>query len=382
MIVDPFPKRLAVVGASVTALATAGTFARWGHDVVLLDPLDAFDAAVSTGGATSAELGLEALLIEAYRNGRLSFEREPGGWLADVDMVVGACTRMERAFGPALAARLREHASVVLRGDFPPGTLAQLEQAVVSNLGNGVTAGFALNPTVWRPGRACEGALRPYREVVGADGDLDALPLFELFAPQELPIALSTVSSAELVPYAAHGAGHSGVGFLEGLATLCRATGADLHDVALAVGILPEALEPWQAGARTGDGVDLIRLGTSPATTIADALCRRLGQLDRSVIGLYGASPLQATHLLAISSFLQRCGATVRLTPPATSELDSADAVVYLQGPRQALVMAVGEPSLTGSPTVEAGPRFPKATARRDRRHHLFFQGGAQRCAV
>ena len=206
--------RIAVIGAGYVGLTTAACFARLGHDVVAADIDEERVAALSRGEVPILEQGLDELVREGLDGGRLSF-------------VVGAAT----------AAADCEFAYLCVptpQGDDGSADLSYIEAAL------GRADVFVVsNPEFLREGSAVHDFLHPDRIVIGSDHQAAAIRVASLYLRVQAPLIVTDPASAETIKYASNAFLATKISFINAIANLCEAVGADVGDVVLGMGYDP-----------------------------------------------------------------------------------------------------------------------------------------------
>jgi UDPglucose 6-dehydrogenase len=128
---------------------------------------------------------------------------------------------------------------VITKSTVPIGTGRMIE-GILKQAGNGHTASVLSNPEFLREGSAIEDFMKPDRVVIGAS-DKEAVELMkEIYAPLhslEIPFVVTNVESSELIKYASNGFLATKISFINEIAVLCEKIGADVHDVAIGMGL-------------------------------------------------------------------------------------------------------------------------------------------------
>jgi UDPglucose 6-dehydrogenase len=154
---------------------------------------------------------------------------------ADLSYVFAAAAEI----GEALAASGNEHTVVVTKSTVPVGTGRRVERI----LGEAVATGrfeVASNPEFLREGAAIEDFMRPDRVVIGTDSERARNVLRALYRPLyllETPVVFTSLETAELIKYAANAFLATKITFINEMADLCEAVGADVQDVARGIGL-------------------------------------------------------------------------------------------------------------------------------------------------
>ena len=246
------PLRLSVIGTGYLGATHAACMAELGYEVVGLD----FDPAkvdlLRSGRVPFYEPGLDEVLARNIEAGRLRFTTSFAevGEFADVHFVcVGTpqAAGAQRAdtsqvFGSveSLLPHLRPGALVVGKSTVPVGTAHQLAERIAESGPEG--AELAWNPEFLREGFAVEDTLHPDRLVIGVRSQRAEDLLREVYAPvtaQGTPLLVMDFATAELVKVAANSFLATKISFINAMAEVCEAAGADVVQLAAAIGLDP-----------------------------------------------------------------------------------------------------------------------------------------------
>jgi UDPglucose 6-dehydrogenase len=258
--------KLAVIGCGYLGATHAACMSSLGFTVVGVDTDPAKVALLQKGELPFYEPGLDTLLAQEIKTGRLSFTTDFSAVNdADVHFIcVGTPQSAEslaadltyvRASVTQIAPHLKAGALVVGKSTVPVGTAQTLrEQLAVS----APQADLAWNPEFLREGFAVEDTLTPNRLVVGVTSDRAEAILKDVYAPI---IALGTpwiradLPTAELVKVAANSFLATKISFINAMAEVCEAAGGDVTVLAKAIGYDPRIGHRFlQAGIGFGGG--------------------------------------------------------------------------------------------------------------------------------
>ncbi len=234
--------QIAVIGAGYVGLTTAACFSSLGHDVVCADIDVDRVARLSEGEIPIVEAGLEALVREGMEGGRLRFvvgaenaartaefaylcvptpQGDDGS--ADLTYIEVAA----RQIGPVLPAE----AVVVNKSTVPVGSTCAVERV----LGRDDVV-VVSNPEFLREGSAVHDFLNPDRIVIGSDDQSAAVRVASLYIGVTAPIIVTDPASAETIKYASNAFLATKISFVNAIAAVCEAVGADVKDVVLGMG--------------------------------------------------------------------------------------------------------------------------------------------------
>ncbi len=246
------PLRLSVIGTGYLGATHAACMAELGYEVVGLDVDPAKVELLRSGRVPFYEPGLDEVLARNIEAGRLRFTTSFAevGEFADVHFVcVGTpqAAGAQRAdtsqvFGSveSLLPHLRPGALVVGKSTVPVGTADQLAERIAQSGPEG--AELAWNPEFLREGFAVEDTLHPDRLVIGVRSQRAEDLLREVYAPvtaQGTPLLVMDFATAELVKVAANSFLATKISFINAMAEVCEAAGADVVQLAGAIGLDP-----------------------------------------------------------------------------------------------------------------------------------------------
>lgn len=244
-----------MVGAGYVGLVSGACFAEFGVDVCILDTDATKIAALREGRIPIYEPGLDKLVQDNARDGRLRFTTSldeavegadavflavgtpsrRGDGHADLSYVFAAAEQVARAAkGPLV---------LVTKSTVPVGTGAKVK-ALVREARPDLEIAVASNPEFLREGNAIGDFMRPDRVVIGTEpgavGERALAVLRRLYRPLylfETPIVATSIETAELIKYAANAFLATKITFINEMANLCEKVGADVHDVARGIGL-------------------------------------------------------------------------------------------------------------------------------------------------
>jgi UDPglucose 6-dehydrogenase len=237
------PKRIAVFGAGYVGLVTGACFADLGHEVVVRDVLHDRVESLRRGALPIHEPGLEAVLERA--RDRLSFTTDVEEAIAGADFVYIAVGTPPTYSGDAdLSAVWRvvdelpqvdRRVVIAMKSTVPVGTGEKVRHRLdARGLGH---VGYVSNPEFTAEGSAVRDFMHPDRIVIGAFREEDAAAVAALHAGIEAPIVQCDVASAEMIKLAANAALMTRISFINEIANVCEATGADVVRVAEGIGL-------------------------------------------------------------------------------------------------------------------------------------------------
>ncbi|MEY2420454.1 MAG: UDPglucose 6-dehydrogenase [Acidimicrobiaceae bacterium] len=234
--------RITVIGCGYVGLTTGVCFAHLGHDVTCTDVDVRRIDQLNRGEVPILEAGLENLLREGMNGGRLSFVVGSVDAAAQSEFVYLCVPTPQGADGSAdlsyieaaameIGPHLQPETIVINKSTVPVGSTRVVEQA----LGRGDVS-VVSNPEFLREGSAVHDFLHPDRIVIGADDQAAAVRVASLYIGIATPVIVTDPPSAELIKYASNAFLATKVSFVNAIAAVCEAVGADMNDVVLGMG--------------------------------------------------------------------------------------------------------------------------------------------------
>jgi UDPglucose 6-dehydrogenase len=246
--------RIAVFGTGYLGATHAACMAELGHEVVGVDVDPGKLARLAAGEAPFFEPGLDELLAKHVASGRLRFTSsyQEAAEFADIQFIAvatpqkqgdhAADMRFVDAVITELAPLLTRPAVILGKSTVPVGTAARLTALAHGLAPAGEAIELAWNPEFLREGFAVQDSLEPDRIVLGVDlvrkGRAEAI-VRELYAPMldaGIPMLVTDRETAELVKTAANAFLATKISFINAMAELCEAAGADVSELADAIG--------------------------------------------------------------------------------------------------------------------------------------------------
>jgi UDPglucose 6-dehydrogenase len=342
------PEPLAVIGAGWVGLVTAACFADLGHEVVVRDVVPERIADLDAGRVPVYEPGL-AELIEANR-ARLRFTLDIDE-VFECGRIAFVCVDTPPTYsGDADLSRvwsvidelpeLGERIVLAMKSTVPVGTGTQVRDRLD---GMGMAhVGYVSNPEFLSEGTAVRDFRNPDRVVVGAFAEADSDEVARLYEFVDAPVLRCDVASAEMVKLASNAFLATRISFINEIANVCEATGADVEVVAQGIG-LDHRLGPHFLRAGIGYGGSCFPKDTSALKQLAAnsgyhfqllsavievnelqkrriiaKLVKHLGSLKGKTIALLGlafkpnTNDMREAPSLVLASRLLAEGATVR----------------------------------------------------------------------
>ena len=242
--------RVAMIGSGYVGLVSGACFADFGHDVICVDKDPAKIDRLNNGIMPIFEPGLDALVTGNAKAGRLTFTTELESGIADAEAIfIAVGTPSRRGDGHAdlsyvyaaareIALAIKGYTVIVTKSTVPVGTGDEVER-IIREANPAAEFAVVSNPEFLREGAAIGDFKRPDRIVVGTEDPRARDAMTELYRPLFLnrsPILFTTRRTAELIKYAANAFLATKISFINEMADLCEAVGADVQDVSRGIG--------------------------------------------------------------------------------------------------------------------------------------------------
>ncbi|NEC08062.1 UDP-glucose/GDP-mannose dehydrogenase family protein [Streptomyces sp. SID7909] len=373
--------RVSVIGCGHLGIPHAAAMAEIGHEVIGVDLDQAKIDRLNAGECPIYEEGLPELLATHTASGRLRFTTSlaEAGEFADVHFLAvgtpidadGRSYDTGQVFGAAraLAPHLTRSTVIIGKSTVTVGTSRDLAALLARLSPAGDDVEVVWNPEFLREGHAIDDTLRPDRIVVGVPSARAEDVVREVYAPllaDGIPLFVTDPATAELIKGAANAYLGMKISFINGVADMCAAAGADVQQLTEAIGVdprigrgglnagpgygggcLPKDVRAFTASARTlgaAEAATMLRAAEEVNESRPAAALKLIEQtLGRPVDGVrvtvWGASFKAGTNdvrespALAIAALMHQGGATVTVHDPhavpsalrRNPELDYAD---------------------------------------------------------
>ena len=240
--------KVAVVGTGYVGLVLGACLAETGNDVLCADVDTGKIAGLAQGKLPIYEPGLEPLVLHNLREGRLGFTTDVGQAVERSEIVFIAVGTPPDEDGSAdlqhvldvagtIGRRMNAPKIVITKSTVPVRTAERVRAEIARH--TKTPFHVCSNPEFLKEGAAVEDFMKPDRVVVGVDSDEAARTLEELYAPfvrTGNPLIFMDVPSAEMTKYAANAMLATRISFMNQIARLCEAVGADVTQVRRGIG--------------------------------------------------------------------------------------------------------------------------------------------------
>lgn len=239
---------ITVIGTGYVGLVSGVCFAEFGFDVTCVDNNLAKVESLKKGEVPIYEPGLDKLMKKNMEAGRLGFSSSTKDSVKNADIIFIAVGTPSKEDGSAnldyvysavgeLADSVNPDAVLVIKSTVPVGTTKSVKKFLQ---GRGVEIDVAFNPEFLKEGAAIDDFMHPDRVILGVESKKAKKVLSQVYRPLyvfNVPIVFTNLETAELSKYSSNAFLAMKVTFINEIANLCEACGADVNDVALAMGL-------------------------------------------------------------------------------------------------------------------------------------------------
>ena len=355
---------ITMIGTGYVGLVSGAGLADFGMQVICVDNDKSKIKRLKKGEIPFYEPGLKELVNRNLKNGRLSFstnlktavERSlvifiavgtPDNGQGETDL-----SQVEEV-AKSLSTVIDDYKVLVIKSTVPVGTNRWFKEMVQGSLKKDIKIDVVSNPEFLREGSAIEDFMRPNRVVLGSDSPQALAIVKDIYRPLyliETPFVLTNLETAELIKYASNSFLATKISFINEIANLCEKVGADVHQVAKAMGldqrIGPKFLHPGPGfggscfpkdtlafanlGRKVGSPLTIvetvIKVNREQRMRMIEKIEAALGNLEGKTIGVLGlsfkpnTSDVRESPAIDIVKTLLEKGAKVKAYDPAAME--------------------------------------------------------------
>ena len=240
--------KLTLIGTGYVGLVTGACFAEVGHHVVCVDNDATKVKLLQTGGIPIYEPGLEELVKKNVAAGRLAFTDSTAEGVQKSDVVFIAVPTPPLADGSVdlsfiervardIAAAMTTYKIVVDKSTVPVKTGEKVSETIKRYCPAKVDFDVVSNPEFLREGFAVGDLMKPDRVVIGVRSQRPVAAMKEIYEPFNAPIIVTDINSAELIKHAANSFLALKISYINAIANVCEAAGANVQEVAQGIGL-------------------------------------------------------------------------------------------------------------------------------------------------
>jgi len=356
--------RICVVGTGYVGLVSGACMADFGHHVTCVDINQERIDGLHKGIIPFYEPGLDRLVLKNVDEERLAFTTKLSEGMKDADVVMIAVQTPMSGSGEAdlqfvmkvgeeIGSLMDGYKVIVTKSTVPVGTNRALAKVIKAHLKQDLEFDMASNPEFLREGSSIEDFMRPDRVVIGTETERSEEIMRSIYRPLFLldtPIVNTSIETAELVKYASNAFLAVKISYINEIATLAEAVGADIFDVAKSMGLdkrigkkflhpglgfggscLPKDTNAIVHIAReAGAGMTIVEAAIGVNAGLPDRAIAKakglIGELKGRTVALLGLAfkpntdDIRSAPALAIVKELQEAGAVLRVHDPAAAE--------------------------------------------------------------
>ncbi len=244
--------KLVLIGTGYVGLVTGACFAEFGYQTVCVDKDKSKVKNLNLGKCPFYEPGMDDLLSKHLNNTKLlSFSSSLSDSMKNADVVfitVGTPSRRLEddadlsyvwSVADEISQNIEKYCLVVTKSTVPVGTSKEIKKIIAKKISQD-KFDVVSNPEFLREGSAINDFMRPDRIIIGAENKKSEDIMRELYRPlylRETPLVSTSIESSEIIKYASNSFLATKIGFINEVADLCEAVGANVQEVSKAMGI-------------------------------------------------------------------------------------------------------------------------------------------------
>ena len=406
---------LTIVGTGYVGLVTGTCFAEKGHRVICVDNDATKVKTLQAGGIPIYEPGLEEMVKTNVAAGRLSFTTSIAEGVEKSEVIFIAVPTPPQADGSVdlsfiekvareIAGAMTGYKIVVDKSTVPVKTGDKVAETIKRYCKARVDFDVVSNPEFLREGFAVADLMKPDRIVIGVRSPRPVAALREIYTPFNAPIIVTDINSAELIKHASNSFLALKISYINAVATICEAAGANVQEVAAGMGMderigrrflnagigfggscFPKDLSAFikiaeQVGCDFGLLKEVQKVNAEQMNRFMKKILETLWVLKDKKIGVLGLAFKQNTDDVRTSPAIELCqrlqkeGATLRVHDPKAMEKARAilKDVEYVEDMNE---VAVGCDALVVATEWDEFKKLDLERARKELTHPIMFDG-------
>ena len=243
-------KNITIIGTGYVGLVTGAGMSEFGNKVICTDIDKNKIDELNSGGIPIYEPGLEEVIKRNFENNRLFFSSDIENSIKKSEVIIIAVGTPQGENGMAdmrfvysvvdtISNNLNKHKIICTKSTVPIGTGKAIINKINDKVGDENFFDYVSNPEFLREGSAVKDFLWPDRVVIGTDSQEAYQAMCDIYRPiyiNKNPITHTSVETAEMIKYASNSFLALKISYINEIANLCESLGADVHDVANAMG--------------------------------------------------------------------------------------------------------------------------------------------------
>ena len=242
-------RKIAIIGTGYVGLVSGAGISEFGHNVICVDIDKKKIDLLNTGNIPIYERGLKSIIERNRVAGRLHFSSDINRAIEVSDIIFIAVgtpqgknnevdLRAVESVAHSISKHLIGYKIICTKSTVPVGTGKKIE-SIIKTKNNSAEFDYVSNPEFLREGTAIKDFLHPNRVVIGARSDKAINIMRDIYRPlyiNETPILVTNIETAEMIKYASNAFLALKISYINEIANLCEVVGADIHEVAKAMG--------------------------------------------------------------------------------------------------------------------------------------------------
>ena len=243
-------KNIAIIGTGYVGLVTGVGLSEFGNKVICLDINQSKINNLNAGKVPIYEPGLEDLIRKNVNSERLFFSSDMASSIKESEVIIIAVGTPQSKNGAAdlkyvfdalnsISENLNSYKVIVTKSTVPIGTGEKIITKLKKNYEENIDFDYVSNPEFLREGSAVKDFLWPDRVIIGTNNEKALQIMRDIYRPLYInknPIQRAAVETSEMIKYASNSFLALKISFINEIANLCESVGADVHDVAIAMG--------------------------------------------------------------------------------------------------------------------------------------------------
>ena len=243
-------KNIAIIGTGYVGLVTGVGLSEFGNKVICLDINQSKINDLNAGKVPIYEPGLEDLIRKNVNSERLFFSSDMASSIKESEVIIIAVGTPQSKNGAAdlkyvfdalnsISENLNSYKVIVTKSTVPIGTGEKIITKLKKNYDENIDFDYVSNPEFLREGSAVKDFLWPDRVIIGTNNEKALQIMRDIYRPLYInknPIQRAAVETSEMIKYASNSFLALKISFINEIANLCESVGADVHDVAIAMG--------------------------------------------------------------------------------------------------------------------------------------------------
>lgn len=236
-----------IIGTGYVGLVTGACLAEMGHTVVCVDRDEEKIRSLAAGEVPIYEADLETLVRKNLETGNLGFTSAIDEAVASSEFVFITVDTPSDAGGSAdlsnveavardIARAINSYKVIINKSTVPVGSTKMVERIIEESISDYHEFDVVSNPEFLREGTAVADFMKPARIIIGSDSQKAAMRMTTLYHGIDAPLLITDPASAEMIKYASNAFLATKVSYINAIANLCEAVGADVREVSLGMG--------------------------------------------------------------------------------------------------------------------------------------------------